>query len=217
MSFGVRRGTLQHLTAPVRASARTSIPELKPGFILLFDAGRLARRQPSANVGEPHPDFNSAVNVTPGPDTRQQSPRVPNAGTETAAPHAPPCLRSQGRWNPDIERMFVVACPLEPFVRRVFSSREDACQNMSRLRSSRRLPSSERLSHSVAIVANTPFIRSPSGMMPWAGSNLACCAGMTFRSEEPICGSESLHPSLLPVTCHPAPDEALDPTFHLLN
>ncbi len=217
MRCGVLCGVLRHLTAPVRASARKSIPELKSGFFLPFDAGRLAGIQPCASVSEPLPDINSAVNVATGPDTRQQTQRVANAETE-APGHRRPCgLRSQGRRNPDIERIVDVACPVEPFVRRVFSNRDNACQNMSRIRSSRRLPRSERLSHSVAIVAHTPFIRSPSGMMPWAGSNLACCAGMTFRSEGPICGSEPLRPSLLPVTRHPAPDEVLDPTFHLLN
>lgn len=145
------------------------------------------------------------MNVTTGPDTRQQSPRVPNAGTEAPAPQAPPGRRPQGRWNPDIEGIVVVACPEKPVMRCVFSGRDDACQNMSRLCSSRRLPSSELLSHSVAIVARAPFIRSPSGMMPWADHNLACCAGMTFRSEGPICGSESFQPSLLRVTCLPAP------------
>lgn len=90
-------------------------------------------------------------------------------------------------------------------MRRFFSNRDDVCQNMSRLRSSRRLPSSECLSRSVAIVAHTPFIQSPSGMMPWADPNLACCAGMTFRSEGPIRGSESFQPGLLPVTRCPAP------------
>ena len=177
----------RHLAAPVRASARNSLPELKPGFFLLFDAERLAKSQPCASVGEPHPEFNTAVNVSTGPFTRQQSPRVPNAGAGPPAPLVPPGFGPPGWWNSDFERIVVVACPVEPIMRRVFSSRDAECRNVSCLRSSRRLPSSERLSHSVAVVAHPYFIRSPSGTLPGADRNTACCSWMMFQAAGPIC------------------------------
>lgn len=90
------RGSLRIPTALDGTGSRVSA-QVSPGteaWVLspFSMQGGWPQSQPCGSVSEPLPNFNSAVNVTTGPDSRQQSLRVPNAGTEAPAPHAYPAM-----------------------------------------------------------------------------------------------------------------------------